>query len=54
MVRTAPSRCGVTLATFCCLWFVVPPVSAGEFGRFFQGLAAHDHDRPPRWHAFGR
>ncbi len=50
MIRTAPSRCGVTLATFCCLWFVVPPVSAGEFGRFFQGLAAPlraAHREPP-------
>ena len=50
MIRTAPSRCGVTIATFCCLWFVVPPVSAGEFGRFFQGLAAPlraAHREPP-------
>ena len=40
MTRTAPSRCDVTLATVCCLVLWATHARAGEFGRFFQDLAA--------------
>lgn len=40
MTRTAPSRCGLTLATVCCLVLSAAHAPAGEFGRLFQGLAA--------------
>jgi hypothetical protein len=40
MTRTAPSRCDVTLATVGCLVLWATHARAGEFGRFFQDLAA--------------
>jgi hypothetical protein len=50
MTRTAPSRCGLTIATICFLSAHAASGQAGEFGRLLQGLAAPlraAHRAPP-------